>query len=93
MVAFLATKTLGEGNTFVSSGFVYGKGCDAESTLDDVDGATVKAFYTKTNSEQFQLNYGYSSQTGTIIVKAFLAYKDASGESHVIYAAPQTYTY
>ncbi len=93
MVAFLATKTLGEGNTFVSSGFVYGKGCDAESTLDDVDGATVKAFYTKTNSEQFQLNYGYSSQTGTVIVKAFLAYKDASGESHVIYAAPQTYTY
>ena len=93
MVAFLATKTLGEGNTFVSSGFVYGKGCDAESTLDDVDGATVKAFYTKTNSEQFQLNYGYSSQTGTVLVKAFLAYKDASGESHVIYAAPQTYTY
>ena len=79
--------------TFVSAGYIYGKGVTAASTLDDVDGTQVKAMYFKANPNQFQLNYGYSSQTGTITAIAFLAYKDAANQNQVIYAAPQTYTY
>ena len=93
--AFLATRTMADGYTYSNAGFVYGKNlADNDITLADVDGTTVKAHYCTTNVEQFALNYGLAAQTGTMTARAFLAYVDnATGESHVVYAEPQTYTY
>ena len=90
---FTATRSMTDDCTFVDAGFVYGKGDLGEITLDDVTGTTVKAAYVKTPVEQFSLMYGLRAQTGTMTARAFLAYIDAEGNTQVIYAAPQTYTY
>ena len=90
---FTATRSMTDDCTFVDAGFVYGKGDLGEITLDDVTGTTVKAAYVKTPVEQFSLVYGLRAQTGTMTARAFLAYIDAEGNTQVIYAAPQTYTY
>ena len=91
--AFLAAFSLGNNNaTFVKAGYIYGKGVDPETTLDDVDGTNVKASYVKATPTQYQLNYGYRAQTGVITAIAFLVYKDATG-NHTIYATPQTFDY
>ena len=89
---FLASFNLADGK-FVKAGYIYGKGVTDASTLDDVDGTNVKAMYFKATPTQFQLNYGYRAQTGTITAIAFLVYKDAVGQNQVIYAAPQVFDY
>ncbi len=90
---FAATRSMTDDCTFIDAGFVYGKGDLGEITLDDVTGTTVKAAYVKTPVEQFSLVYGLKAQTGTMTARAFLAYVDAEGNTQVIYAAPQTFTY
>ena len=89
---FLASFNLADGK-FVKAGYIYGKGATDASTLDDVDGTNVKAMYFNATPTQFQLNYGYRAQTGTITAIAFLVYKDAAGQNQVIYAAPQVFDY
>ena len=92
--SFLATREMTDDCTYVNAGYIYGKDLDNQNiTLADVDGATVKAIYCATDSNQFALNYGLSAQTGTIVARAFLAYVDADGATQVVYADPQTYTY
>ena len=92
--SFLATREMTDDCTYVNAGYIYGKDLvNQDITLADVDGATVKAIYCATDSNQFALNYGISAQTGTIVARAFLAYVDADGATQVVYAAPQTYTY
>ena len=90
---FKATRTMTDDCKYISSGFVYGNGDLGEITLDNVNGSTVKAAYTKTSVEQFTLTYGLRSQDGIITARAFLAYVDANGNNVVIYADPMTYTY
>jgi hypothetical protein len=91
---FKATRTMADGYQYVDSGFVYGKGDLGEITLGDVTGSTVKAVYNKTDSEQFNLSYGLSAQSGTMTARAFIAYVDlATGTTETFYADPMTYTY
>jgi hypothetical protein len=93
-VSFLATRSMTDDCTYVNAGFVYGKNlANDEIKLNDVDGSAVKAYYCSTNSEQFALTYSLAAQSGKMTVRAFLAYVDAEGETQVIYAEPQTYTY
>ncbi len=89
--AFLAAFSLGDAK-FVKAGYIYGKGVDPETTLDDVDGTNVKAAYVSATPTQYQLNYGYRAQTGVITAIAFLVYKQ-NGVNTAIYATPQTFDY
>lgn len=93
--SFLATRSMTEDCTYVSSGFVYGKNLDDDYiTLADVKaGSPVKAYYAATDAQQFALTYSLADQKGKMTARAFLAYKDADGKTQVIYANPQTYTY
>ena len=100
-VTFVATRSMTDDCTYVSAGFIYGKDLAVKDlTLDMVgkkgsnaSSGTVKAIYCATDAEQFMLNYGVSAATGTASARAFLAYVDAAGDTQVVYAAPQVYTY
>ncbi|MGN1202599.1 MAG: InlB B-repeat-containing protein, partial [Eubacterium sp.] len=92
--SFLATRSMTDDCTYVNAGFVYALNPAANTiTLADVNDSTVLASYCATDAEQFCLNIGRISQTGTIVARAFLAYVDASGVTQVIYAEPQSFTY
>lgn len=93
--AFLATRSMTADCTYVSSGFVYGKNLENDDiTLADVKaGSSVKAYYAATDAQQFALTYSLADQKGKMTARAFLAYTDANGETQIIYAKPQTYTY
>ena len=100
-VTFVATRSMTDDCTYVSAGFIYGKDLAVKDlTLEMVgkkgsnaSSGTVKAIYCATDAEQFMLNYGVSAATGTASARAFLAYVDAAGDTQVVYAAPQVYTY
>ena len=92
---FLATRSMTDDCTYIGSGYIYGKAADVtvDTTLADVNGSTVKRIDNKTASEQFSVTYGLRSQSGSIAAKAYLAYVDANGDTQVIYADVQSYTY
>ena len=92
---FLATRSMTDDCTYIGSGYIYGKAANvtADTTLADVNGSTVKRIDNKTASEQFSVMYGLRSQSGSIAAKAYLAYVDGNGDTQVIYADLQTYTY
>jgi hypothetical protein len=91
--SFLATRTIADTDTYVTSGYLYTVSADATLDLANIDGKTVLASYCSTNSEQFILNVGRASQTGTISARAFNVYVDGSGVTQVAYADVQTFTY
>lgn len=92
--SFLATRSMTDDCTYVNAGYIYGLNvADSNIELGDVDGSAVKVKYCATAAEQFALTYGVTAQAGTITARAFLAYVDAEGNTQVVYAAPQTYTY
>jgi len=92
--SFLATRSMTDDCTYVNAGYIYGLNvADSNIELSDVDGKAVKVKYCATAAEQFALTYGVTAQAGTITARAFLAYVDAEGNTQVVYAAPQTYTY
>ena len=92
---FLATRSMTDDCTYIGSGYIYGKAADVtvDTTLADVNGSTVKRIDNKTASEQFSVTYGLRSQSGSIAAKAYLAYVDGNGDTQVIYADVQSYTY
>ena len=92
---FLATRSMTDDCTYISSGYIYGLAANvtADTTLDDVNGTSIRRTDNKTASEQFSVICGIGSQTGSLAAKAYLAYVDANGDTQVIYADVQTYTY
>jgi hypothetical protein len=91
--SFLATRTIADADTYVTSGYIYTASADATLDLASVDGKNVAASYCSTDSEQFILNIGRISQTGTISARAFLVYVDGEGVTQITYADVQTFTY
>jgi hypothetical protein len=92
-IVFSATRTIPDGYTLVKAGYLYGKNADAsELTLENVGNGVVKAGYCATNTEQFALQTGSASQTGTMRARAFIIYTDGSAQS-TSYAVVQEYTY
>lgn len=98
-VAFLATRNVPDGYTLVSTGFVYGKALtDAELDLEKVNqtaasGGKIKVAYASvTGADQFALNYGIKSMTGTATAKAFIVVKSGD-QTQVIYSERMEYTY
>ena len=92
---FLATRSMTDDCTYIGSGYIYGKAADvtADTTLADVNGTSIRRLDNKTASEQFSVICGIGSQTGSLAAKAYLAYVDGNGDTQVIYADLQTYTY
>ncbi len=92
---FLATRSMTDDCKLISAGYIYGKAADvtADTTIDNVNGTTVKRIDAKSSVEQFSVAYGLRAQTGSIAAKAYVAYVDADGATQVIYADLQTYTY
>jgi hypothetical protein len=91
--SFLATRTIADADTYVTSGYIYTASANATLDLASVDGKNVAASYCSTDSEQFILNIGRISQTGTISARAFLVYVDGEGVTQITYADVQTFTY
>ena len=92
---FLATRSMSDDCKLIAAGYIYGKAenVTAATTLDDVDGSTVKRIDASTDAEQFGITYGLRAQAGSVAAKAFVAYTDAEGAVQVVYAELQTYTY
>lgn len=94
-VSFLATRKIDTalGCVQVNAGFMYGTdGVTASTELVDVNGRSVKAVYTKTDSEQFSISFTVIPGSGkTYNGKAFITYKTETGEINVAYANLQTY--
>ncbi|MGN1328237.1 MAG: InlB B-repeat-containing protein [Eubacterium sp.] len=92
---FLATRSMTDDCTLISAGYIYGKAANVTdaTTIEDVNGSTVKRIDARATSEQFSVIYGLSAQTGSVAAKAYVAYVDAEGTTQVIYADLQTYTY
>ena len=95
-VSFLATRKIETkaGCVQVNAGFIYGTtGVTASTELVNVDGTTVKAVYTKTDSEQYSISFTVTPGSGkTYNGRAFITYKNAAEEIHVAYANLQSYT-
>lgn len=96
-VSFLATRKIqtAAGCVQVNAGFIYGTdGVNASTELVDVNGRSVKAVYTKTDSEQFSISFTVVPGSGKIYNgKAFITYKnEATNEINVAYANLQTHT-
>lgn len=92
-VSFLATRKIdtAEGWVQVNAGFMYGTtGVTASTELVDVNGTSVKAVYTKTDSEQFSISFNVTAGK-TYNGRAFITYKNAADEINVAYANLQTY--
>lgn len=92
-VSFLATRKIdtAEGWVQVNAGFMYGTtGVTASTELVDVNGTSVKAVYTKTDSEQFSISFNVTPGK-TYNGRAFITYKNAADEINVAYANLQTY--
>ena len=95
-VSFLATRKIqtAAGCVQVNAGFIYGTtGVTASTELVDVNGTSVKAVYTKTDSEQYSISFTVTPGSGkTYNGKAFITYKNqTTGEINVAYANLQTY--
>lgn len=92
---FLASRSMAGSYTYVSSGIIYGVNGNvtAATTLNDVDGKTVRRFETSTSSEQFSLTVGAKSQSGTISAVAYITYADAAGKTYTDYAAFADFAY
>lgn len=93
-VSFLATRKIQTalGCVQVNAGFIYGTtGVNASTELVNVDGTTVKAVYTKTDSEQYSISFTVTPGK-TYNGKAFITYKNAADEIHVAYANLQSHT-
>ncbi len=98
-VLFIATRTIADGETVVTQGFVYGKNAVASDlTLENVgntasgsNAGKVKVAYNG-NGEQFGLNYGITAMTGTAAARAFVVTKDANG-THTYYSEASLYNY
>lgn len=94
--SFLASRNVVDGYTYVNAGFVYGMNQEvSDLTLANVNQSTIRAYYCTTDSEQFVLNVGASSQSGKIVARAFLAYVDPAeeGTTKVIYADFDAFDY
>ena len=93
-VSFLATRKIETkaGCVQVNAGFIYGTtGVTASTELVDVNGTSVKAVYTKTDSEQYSISFTVTPGK-TYNGKAFITYKNqTTGEINVAYANLQTY--
>lgn len=100
-VAFLATRSIPDGYTYINSGFVYGKNLtDADLDIANVgktgsnaNSGVVKVAYAPNTSDQFCLNYGVKAMNAPATAKAFVSYKDANGEVKTIYATAQIHNY
>lgn len=93
-VSFLATRKIETkaGCVQVNAGFIYGTtGVTASTELVDVNGTSVKAVYTKTDSEQYSISFTVTPGK-TYNGKAFITYKNAADEIHVAYANLQSYS-
>lgn len=95
-VSFLATRKIqtAAGCVQVNAGFIYGTtGVTASTELVDVNGTSVKAVYTKTDSEQYSISFTVTPGSGkTYNGRAFITYKNqTTGEINVAYANLQTY--
>ena len=95
-VSFLATRKIQTalGCVQVNAGFIYGTdGVNASTELVDVNGTSLKAVYTKTNSEQYSISFTVIPGSGkTYNGIAFITYKNAADEIHVAYANLQSHT-
>ena len=94
--SFLASRNVVGGYTYVNAGFVYGMNQEvSDLTLANVNQSTIRAYYCTTDSEQFVLNVGASSQSGKIVARAFLAYVDPAedGTTKVVYADFDAFDY
>lgn len=96
-VSFLATRKIqtAAGCVQVNAGFMYGTtGVTASTELVDVNGTSVKAVYTKTDSEQYSISFTVTPGSGkTYNGKAFITYKNqTTGEINVAYANLQSYS-
>lgn len=100
-VAFLATRSLADGYDYIYAGFVFGMNMeDADLNINNEgekgsnpDSGYVKVLYCSTDSEQFRLSYGITNEKGKASARAFLAYVDSTGETHIEYGEPQVYNY
>lgn len=94
-VSFLATRKIqtAAGCVQVNAGFMYGTtGVTASTELVNVNGASVKAVYTKTDAEQFSISFNVTPGK-TYNGRAFITYRNEStDEINVAYANLQTYT-
>lgn len=94
-VSFLATRKIQTtaGCVQVNAGFMYGTtGVTASTELVNVNGASVKAVYTKTDAEQFSISFNVTPGK-TYNGKAFITYKNqTTGEINVAYANLQSYS-
>lgn len=101
-VKFLATRCVPSDCKLLESGFIYGKGMNADDlVLENVGlsqgtaGGTVKQVKNRNNSPdgQFALTYGVAAMNATAAARAYVIYSDADNNISVVYSNVLIHTY
>ena len=84
--SFLSERTVPNGYTYVSSGFIYNTAEITDFTSAD---NRVKASQSTAKNGQYRLTLNLSSATDVYII-AYLTYTDAEGAEHTVYSGNST---